>query len=58
MAQKGAKYSAPYSLVRDPIETNKVFSLYNAHNNKTGEIWLAKVFNHTVISQFSMGDHI
>lgn len=58
MALRGSKYSSPYTLVREPIEKNKIFSLYNARNNKTGEFWLAKIFNHDVIQQLSMGDHV
>jgi hypothetical protein len=58
MAEKVGKKSSPYALVRDPIEANKVFSVFNARNKQTGEIWLAKVFNHNVVQQLNLEDHV
>lgn len=57
MAEKSKK-SSPYALVREPIESNRVYSLYNARNKETGEFWLAKVFDNKVVQELEMMDHV
>jgi serine/threonine protein kinase len=54
--QKG-KFSSPYSLVREPLESAKTHALYDARNKQTGEIWLARVLHHQPLLELEMQEH-
>ena len=53
-----SKYSSPYSLVKEPLEKTTVYSIFNAKNKQTNQIWLAKVFHSLVLQQLSLEEHV
>ena len=55
---RGSKYSSPYALVKQPLESTKTYDLFDARNKKTGEIWHARVFHQEAIASLDMQDHI
>jgi len=55
---KQSKFSSPYTLVKDPVESSNLYALYDARNKNTGEFWHAKILHHTPILNLDMQEHV
>ena len=55
---KEGKYSSPYALVREPLESTKVYDLLNAKSKLSEEIWHARVFHHEAIVSLDLQEHV